>query len=222
MLEEARNAALELPLPTTEEAFDKGVCEEQADEIRAIVALFRFRIISDTLLEVPLVKTFLDGPDTVARDHLRRRSFLPRPFARIRGKVCVPRSGGLRSASMRVEVLYFDGCPTYLEAEKTLRDVLSQEDAEVELVVVNTDEEARKPDDKGGRRGPVPGAGAERVRAWLQDVRHPGRAEGVAHRQDAQRSASELPRTPTGEVRRIALPRTSVNRGFLFWLLWLP
>jgi hypothetical protein len=144
LLEEARNAALELPLPTTEEAFDKGVSEEQADEIRAIVALFRFRIISDTLLEVPLVKTFLDGPDTVARDHLRRRSFLPRPFARIRGKVCVPRSGGLRSASMRVEVLYFDGCPTYLEAEKTLRDVLSQEDAEVELVVVNTDEEARK------------------------------------------------------------------------------
>ena len=45
---------------------------------------------------------------------------------------------------MRVEVLYFDGCPTYLEAEKTLRDVLSQEDAEVELVAVNTDEEARK------------------------------------------------------------------------------
>ena len=45
---------------------------------------------------------------------------------------------------MRVEVLYFDGCPTYLEAEKILRDVLSQEDAEVELVAVNTDEEARK------------------------------------------------------------------------------
>ena len=63
LLEEARNAALELPLPTAEEAFDKGVSEEQADEIRAIVALFRFRIISDTLLEVPLVKTFLDGPE---------------------------------------------------------------------------------------------------------------------------------------------------------------
>ena len=45
---------------------------------------------------------------------------------------------------MRVEVLYFDGCPTYLEAEKTLRDVLYQEDAEVELVAVNTDQEARK------------------------------------------------------------------------------
>ncbi len=45
---------------------------------------------------------------------------------------------------MRVEVLYFDGCPTYLGAEKTLRDVLSWEDAEIELVAVNTDEEARK------------------------------------------------------------------------------
>jgi hypothetical protein len=46
---------------------------------------------------------------------------------------------------MRVEVLYFDGCPTYRAAEKTLRGVLAQEDAEaeVELVVVNTEEEAR-------------------------------------------------------------------------------
>jgi hypothetical protein len=47
---------------------------------------------------------------------------------------------------MRVEVLYFDGCSTYLEAEKTLRTVLAQEAAEavVELVAVNTDEEAQR------------------------------------------------------------------------------
>jgi len=47
---------------------------------------------------------------------------------------------------MRVELLYFDGCPTYRTAEKTLREVLAQEDAEavVELVAVNTDEEARR------------------------------------------------------------------------------
>lgn len=63
LLEEARSAALELPLPTAEEAFDKGVSEEQASEIRSIVALFRFRIIPDTFVEVPLVKTFLDGPE---------------------------------------------------------------------------------------------------------------------------------------------------------------
>ena len=45
----------------------------------------------------------------------------------------------------KVEILYFDGCPTYLEAEKTLREILEEqgEDAEVKLVAVNTDEEAR-------------------------------------------------------------------------------
>ncbi len=47
---------------------------------------------------------------------------------------------------MKVEVLYFDGCPTYETAEKTLRKVLAEEgmDAEVKLVAVNTDEEARR------------------------------------------------------------------------------
>jgi hypothetical protein len=47
---------------------------------------------------------------------------------------------------MKVEVLYFDGCPTYRAVEKTLREVLSAEgmDAEVETVAVNTDEEAAR------------------------------------------------------------------------------
>jgi hypothetical protein len=47
---------------------------------------------------------------------------------------------------MRVEVLYFDGCPTYRAAEETLRRVLAQEgaEAEVELVAVDTDEEAQR------------------------------------------------------------------------------
>jgi hypothetical protein len=46
----------------------------------------------------------------------------------------------------KVEILYFDGCPTYKTAEKTLRRVLPEEgiDAEVELVAVNTDEEAKR------------------------------------------------------------------------------
>jgi hypothetical protein len=46
---------------------------------------------------------------------------------------------------MRVEVLYFDGCPTYETATKTLRAVLTEEgvEADVELVAVNSDEEAR-------------------------------------------------------------------------------
>ena len=45
---------------------------------------------------------------------------------------------------MRVEVLYFDGCPTYVAATRTLQEVLSELEAEVELVAVNTDEEARR------------------------------------------------------------------------------
>ena len=47
---------------------------------------------------------------------------------------------------MKIEILYFDGCPTYKVAEKTLREVLAQEgiEAEVELVAVNTDEEAQR------------------------------------------------------------------------------
>ena len=47
---------------------------------------------------------------------------------------------------MKVELLYFDGCPAYLTAEKTLKEVLADEGIEtnVKLVAVNTDEEARR------------------------------------------------------------------------------
>jgi hypothetical protein len=47
---------------------------------------------------------------------------------------------------MRVEVLYFDGCPTYRAAEETLREVLDQQEveADVELEAVNTDEVAQR------------------------------------------------------------------------------
>ena len=48
---------------------------------------------------------------------------------------------------MKVEVLYFEGCPTYVAAEETLRRVLAEKGIEagvVELVAVNTDEEARR------------------------------------------------------------------------------
>ncbi len=73
LLEGARNAALELPLPTAEEARQHGVNEERLSEIRAVLALFRFRIVSDTFLEVPLVKAFLDGPEATRHS---RFSFL--------------------------------------------------------------------------------------------------------------------------------------------------
>jgi hypothetical protein len=47
---------------------------------------------------------------------------------------------------VRVVLLYFDGCPAYVIAEKILQEVLADEEikAEVKLVAVNTDEEARK------------------------------------------------------------------------------
>ena len=47
---------------------------------------------------------------------------------------------------MKVEILYFDGCPSYGSAEKTLKGVLASVgiEAEVELVAVNTDEEAHR------------------------------------------------------------------------------
>jgi hypothetical protein len=47
---------------------------------------------------------------------------------------------------MKVELLYFDGCPAYPTAEKILREVLSDMgiEAEVDLVAVNSDEEARR------------------------------------------------------------------------------
>ncbi len=47
---------------------------------------------------------------------------------------------------MKVEILYFDGCPTYETADETLRGVFAEQgaEAEVELVAVNSDEEARR------------------------------------------------------------------------------
>ncbi len=47
---------------------------------------------------------------------------------------------------MKVEILYFEGCPTYVAATRTLREVLAEQGAEVdvELVAVNTDQEATR------------------------------------------------------------------------------
>lgn len=47
---------------------------------------------------------------------------------------------------MKVEILYFDGCPTYVAAEKAVREALADEGTEagVELVAVNTAEEAQE------------------------------------------------------------------------------
>lgn len=45
-----------------------------------------------------------------------------------------------------IELLYFDGCPTYREAERNLREVLEDEGlgSDISFVAVETDEEARR------------------------------------------------------------------------------
>jgi hypothetical protein len=50
------------------------------------------------------------------------------------------------TTGMKVEILHFDGCPTYRATENTLKQVLAEKgiEAEVELVAVNSDEEARR------------------------------------------------------------------------------
>jgi hypothetical protein len=47
---------------------------------------------------------------------------------------------------VKVEILYFEGCPSHEAATKILREVLAEREAEyeVELVEVNSDEEARR------------------------------------------------------------------------------
>ena len=63
LLEAARGAVLELPLPSRSEALERGTDEERIRELRAILAVFRFRVISDTFPEVSLIKALLDGPE---------------------------------------------------------------------------------------------------------------------------------------------------------------
>ncbi len=49
--------------------------------------------------------------------------------------------------NMEIELLYFDGCPSYRAAEKVLREVLVEEGlgtAALKLVAVNSDEGARR------------------------------------------------------------------------------
>ena len=48
--------------------------------------------------------------------------------------------------NMHIEILYFNGCPSYRTAEKTLQEVLAKGgmEAEVDMVAVNNDEEAQR------------------------------------------------------------------------------
>ncbi|MDP9425511.1 MAG: halocarboxylic acid dehydrogenase DehI family protein [Actinomycetota bacterium] len=63
LLEVARASALELSLPGRGEVIERDLGEEQVEELRAILAVFRFRLNPDTLLDVSLIKALLDGPE---------------------------------------------------------------------------------------------------------------------------------------------------------------
>jgi hypothetical protein len=47
---------------------------------------------------------------------------------------------------MKIELLYFDGCPTYRLAQEALKQALSEQgiDARIQLLAVNTNEEAQR------------------------------------------------------------------------------
>jgi predicted component of type VI protein secretion system len=59
----ARSSVLELPLPSKSDAAERSVNDEQIEEIRAVLAVFRFRLVSDMLLDVSLIKALIDGPE---------------------------------------------------------------------------------------------------------------------------------------------------------------
>ena len=99
----------------------------------------------------------------------------------------------------KIELLYFDGCPTYREAERNLREILEDEgiEADVSLVAVDTDEEARRLRFPGSPTLQVdggdlfPGGPADRV-AWGLGCRMYRTPEG-------------LKGAPTSEMLRSAL-----------------
>jgi hypothetical protein len=98
---------------------------------------------------------------------------------------------------MKVEILYFDGCPTYKATEKTLRKVIYEEgiDAEIQLVAVNTDEEAQR----------VRFPGSPTVRVDGEDL-FPGPERAVYALGCRMYAASEgLRGSPTAEMLSVAL-----------------
>ena len=74
-----------------------------------------------------------------------------------RGSYGVWARGWAWRCRLKIEILYFDGCPTYSEAEKTLRKVLARQGAEAEV-----DRHEIDPDE-GARRFRFPGIPTIRV-----------------------------------------------------------
>jgi hypothetical protein len=108
---------------------------------------------------------------------------------------------------MKVEILYFDGCPTYKVADQTLRRVFAEEglEAEVELVGVNSDEEARR------LRFP----GSPTIRVDGEDLFPSGAADRAAWALGCRtyRTPEGLRGSPTPEMLREALRTKLAAKG---------
>lgn len=63
LLRHAAGVAGLMPLPNPDGLSGRGMKNEDVQDLRAILAVFRFRIIPDTFVEVSLIKSFIDGPD---------------------------------------------------------------------------------------------------------------------------------------------------------------
>ena len=116
--------------------------------------------------------------------------------------VCDERGG---AEKMKAEILYFEGCLTYLRAEETLRGVLAREgvEADVELVAVDTDEEAHE------LRFP----GSPTIRLDGEDLfRVPDRPE-YALGCRVYATAEGLKGSPTAEMVRAALAQRNLVPG---------
>jgi hypothetical protein len=115
------------------------------------------------------------------------------PSREERTHICDERGG----AKMKVEILHFDGCPTYLRAEETLRGVLAREgvEAEVDLVAVNTDEEAQR------LRFP----GSPTIRVDGEDLSPAPDRAGYALGYRMYATPEDLRGPPTAEMMRAAL-----------------
>ncbi len=101
---------------------------------------------------------------------------------------------------MEVEILYFGGCPSYVTAEKTLREVLKERGLEVETVAVETDEGAGRlrfpgsPTIRLEGEDLFPASGAVEREDWRLGCRvyaTPGGFKGFADGRDDRGSADE-------------------------------
>jgi hypothetical protein len=64
LLGRSREVAAGMPLPRKDEVSDLGLGEEDIRDLRSILAVFRFRVIPDTFLEVSAIKVMLYGRES--------------------------------------------------------------------------------------------------------------------------------------------------------------